>query len=156
MKVFFYAGAIVFLFGCTSFKSSADCEKIADKITENTLEEPKEQESLCLEETAEQQKNIFRAAIAKDGAKVSVTVASFEYPIFQISGERFKSCEVVNFISNSCGEVLYFSIQADKNGNIPAMGFSPEVIGQSGGLCHIDILREHDSIHLQFPWGTEL
>lgn len=102
-----------------------------------------------------EKKKAFREAIAKDGAKVSVTVDSFEYSMFQISGEGFKAYESLSFISNSCNEVLYFTIQTDKNGNIPMMGFLPEVIGESGGICHIDILRDQDVIHIKLPWGTK-
>jgi hypothetical protein len=100
-------------------------------------------------------KNIFREAIAKDGAKVNVTVDSFEHSMFKIRGEDFKPYEALNFISNSCNEVLCFSIQADKSGNIPEMGFLPAVIGKSGGICYIDILRDKDAIHIRFPWGIE-
>ncbi len=94
-------------------------------------------------------------AVAKDGAKVSVTVNSFKYSMFQISGEKFKSYESLNFVSNSCGEVLCFPVQADKNGNIPGMRFLPAVIGKSGGICYIDILRDKDAIHIKLPWGME-
>jgi hypothetical protein len=101
-----------------------------------------------------QQENIFREGIAKDGAKVTVTVDSFEHSMFKIRGEDFKAYEALNFISNSCNEALCFPIQADKNGNIPDMGFLPAVIGKSGGICYIDILRDKDAIHIKLPWGT--
>lgn len=106
--------------------------------------------------SAQEKKSIFQEAVAKDGAHVIVTVDNLEYSMFQISGEGFTPHESLNFISNSSGEVIYFLLQADKNGNFPSMGFLPAVIGKSEGICHIDVLREKDSIHLKFPWGRKL
>jgi len=101
------------------------------------------------------EKIIINEVVAKDGAKVSINVESFNYFLFQIDGEGFKPYESLSFISNSCHEILYTSIQADKDGKILPIGISPAVIGESGGICHIDILREKDSIHLKFPWGIQ-
>lgn len=100
-------------------------------------------------------KNIFREATAKDGATVSITVTSFEYSLFEMIGKNFKAYESLSVISNSCNEVLYYTIQADKNGKISNVGLAPAVLGESGGICHMDIIRENGSIHIKLPWGTE-
>ena len=98
---------------------------------------------------------IVTEAVAKDGAKASISASSFKYSIYQLNGEGFKPYESLNVISNSCHEVLYFQIKADENGNLPSVGSMPEVIGKSGGICHIDILREEAPIHIKLPWGIE-
>ena len=95
------------------------------------------------------------AAVAKDGAKVNIEVTSLENSMFQLDGQGFKPYETLNFISNSYNEVIHGQIQADKDGNLLPMGLLPAVIGKSGGVCHIDILREEGSIHIKLPWGTE-
>lgn len=94
-------------------------------------------------------------AVAKDGAKVKVLVHSFEHSIFELIGDGFKPKESLNFISTSCGELIYSPIEADDNGSINPIGMAPAVIGESGGFCHVDILRDTDSIHLKFPWGNK-
>lgn len=75
--------------------------------------------------------------------------------MFQMNGKGFKPHESVNFISTSYDEVIYSEIKADKNGNIPTVGMLPAVVGKVGGICHIDILREKDSLHLKLPWGIQ-
>ncbi|GEM_PF-1055380 len=100
-------------------------------------------------------KTIFREAVAKDGAKVSIVADNLEHSIFQMSGEGFKPNESVNFISTSYQEVIHAEIKADENGNIPSMGMLPAVVGKSGGVCHIDLLRESGPIHIQLPWGAK-
>jgi len=94
-------------------------------------------------------------AVAKDGARVSIKVESLEYSMFELNGGGFKPYESLNIISNSYHESLHNRVKADKNGNILPMGFLPAVIGKSGGICHIDILREEGSIQIKFPWGIE-
>lgn len=128
---------VLFGFSCSSFKcpeteifSQTNGGKCGEKITINEV-------------------------IAKDGAKVILNVDSFEYSIFQINGEGFEPYESMSFISNSCHETLYTPIKADKSGKILPMGVLPAVIGETGGVCHINILREKNSIHLKFPWGTK-
>ena|GEM_PF-3250942 len=101
------------------------------------------------------EKATISEVVAKDGAKVNIKVTSLEYSMFELDGEGFKPCESLNVISNSCREILHARIIADKNGSIFPMGLLPAVTGKSGGVCHIDILREGGSIHIKFPWGTE-
>jgi len=93
--------------------------------------------------------------VAKDGAKVNINVNSLEYSMFELNGEGFKPYESLNVISNSYQEILHVRVTADKNGSILPIGLLPTVTGKSGGVCHIDILREEGSIHIKFPWGTE-
>lgn len=88
-----------------------------------------------------------------DYPKVNIKVNSLEYSMFELNGGGFKPCESLNVISSSYDEVLYAPVKADENGNILPIGLLPVVIGKSGGVCHIDILREKGSIHIKFPWG---
>lgn len=90
-----------------------------------------------------------------DEPKVKIEVESLEYSMFQLIGEGFKAHESMNFISTSYDEIIHSQIKADGKGNIPTIRLQPAVIGKSGGVCHIDILRDEGSIHMKFPWGTE-
>ncbi len=94
--------------------------------------------------------------VAKDGAKVNIKVTSFEDALFELNGEGFEPCESLSFISSSYDEVLYYCpISADKNGRLLPIGHCPAVKGKSKGVCHIYILRNKGSIHVQLPWATE-
>lgn len=90
---------------------------------------------------------------AKNGAKVSVSIDSLEHSIFRLNGTGFQPYETVNFISNSNNEVLHYSLTADDKGNLLPIQLSPAVIGKSGGICNIHLLRREDSIHVKLPWG---
>ncbi len=98
---------------------------------------------------------VVAEAVVRDGAKVSVTVDSFKYSIYQLSGGGFKPHESLNCISTSCDEVLYFQLKANENGEFSGVGSMPAVIGKSGGICRIDIIREGSPIHIKYPWGSE-
>jgi hypothetical protein len=123
----------ILVFGARLFAGSLEMAQIYEKI---------QGEKIC-------------GAIAKDGAKVSITIGNFEHSMFQIHGEGFKPYESLNFISTSCDEVAYFQIETDEHGYLPPTWILPAVIGKSGGICHVDILREGNFIYLKFPWGSE-
>lgn len=98
--------------------------------------------------------DIVATATAKDGARVIIKVESLEYAVFQLEGSGFKSSESLNIISCSNDEAMFYTIQANENGTI-TMGISPEVIGQTGGIYRMNILRNEGSLQIQFPWGTD-
>jgi len=98
---------------------------------------------------------VVAEAVAKDGAEVKISASSFKYSIYQLSGGGFKPHESLNCISTSCDEVLYFQLKANENGELSGVGSMPAVIGKSGGICRIDILREGSPIHIKYPWGSE-
>jgi len=98
---------------------------------------------------------VVAEAVAKDGAEVKISASSFKYSIYQLSGGGFKPHESLNCISTSCDEVLYFQLKANENGELSGVGSMPAVIGKSGGICRIDILREVSPIHIKYPWGSE-
>ncbi len=98
---------------------------------------------------------VIAEAVAKDGGEVKISASSFKYSIYQLSGRGFKPHESLNCISTSCDEVLYFQLQANENGELSGVGSMPAVIGKSGGICRIDILREGSPIHIKYPWGSE-
>ena len=97
---------------------------------------------------------IVNEAVAKDGAKARVIAISLEHSIYELAGEGFKPNESLNFVSSSCGEVLYFQVKANEDGKL-IMGSMPAVIGKAGGICRIDILREGSPIHIKYPWESE-
>lgn len=101
------------------------------------------------------EKVIVAEAVAKDGAKIKINVSSFKYAMYQLSGEGFRPCEPLNCIYQSCDEVLYFQLKANKNGALSGIGLTPSVIGKSGGMCRVDILRDGCPLHIKYPWGTE-
>lgn len=101
----------------------------------------------------ERNRGIAAMATAKDGAQVIIKVEDLEYSVFQLEGSGFKSSESLNIISSSNDEVMFYTIQAYENGTI-TMGILPEVVGQTGGIYHMNILREEGSLQIQFPWGT--
>lgn len=98
---------------------------------------------------------IVTEAVAKDGAKMRISASSFKYSIYQLNGGGFKPYESLNCIFTSCDEILYFQVKADKNGELSGVGLMPAVIGKSGGICHVDILRAEAPIHIKYPWGSE-
>jgi hypothetical protein len=105
-------------------------------------------------------RNINKAVIinevtAKGGAKIRIIGVNLEHSMYELNAEGLKPYESLNCISTSCHEVLYFRVKADKNGMLGPVGLMPAVIGKSGGICHIDILRKEASIHIKFPWGSE-
>ena len=93
--------------------------------------------------------------VAKDGAKASISAISLEHSMFQLNGGGFKPYESLNFISSSHHETIHASIKADEKGNILPIDLLPAVIGKSGGVCYISILRNEGSIEIKLPWGTE-
>lgn len=93
--------------------------------------------------------------VAKDGAKVIITAQSIEYSQYELNGTGFKPYEPLHFVSTSYIEVLSARVRASEKGNIGPMGYIPAVIGKSGGIWHLDIVREKDSFQVNIPWGTE-
>ncbi len=95
-------------------------------------------------------------AVSSDGARVVIIgYDPSDKMVFQLIGKGFKPRETLTFVSTSAREVIYSPIQADEKGDLPAMGLAPAVIGKEGGVCHIDLLRKEDSLHLKFPWGKD-
>ena len=128
-------------------------------ICEETYEEALQKANLnqgFTEKTAQIKDEKANVVVAKDGAKVRIKLESLEYSVFELSGEGFKPYESLNFISNSSNEIIHFTMKADKNGDMPPMGFQPAVVGKSGGICYIDILRKEGPIQIKLPWGTEI
>ena len=135
-------------------------EKYSRKaICEETYEEALQKANLkqgFTEKTAQIKDEKATIVVAKDGAKVRIKLESLEYSVFELSGEGFKPHESLNFISNSSNKIIHFTMKTDKNGDMPPMGFQPAVVGKSGGICYIDILRKEEPIQIKLPWGTEI
>lgn len=127
-------------------------------ICTETYDEALGKIAFCQEEARGQNTNekvIVNEAMAKDGAKAQVIAVSLEHSIYELAGEGFKPNESLNCISTSCDEVLYFQVKANEDGKLIGVGSMPAVIGESGGICRIDILREDAPLHLKYPWGSE-
>ncbi len=101
------------------------------------------------------EKSTIVETVAKDGARVSVEVISLEGAIFKLTGSGFNSNESLNYGSHSYDENICYPITADENGKIPYMMILPAVRGKLGGVCHINIIRKEEIIHIKLPWGKE-
>ncbi len=155
MKHFFYLSVFLlhvpFAFSSLSMDHQlSDHEKVDDQLSVNQ-EEAMEPAS----------KNIVIAeAVAEDGATARVIAKNpvkVKNAICFLYGKGFRPNENLKIASTSCCEALSFEIQADNKGEFFA-GLAPEVSEKSGGVCHIDILREFVDapLHLKYPWGSEV
>lgn len=87
-------------------------------------------------------------------ASLSAELALLTPTNYLLKLEGFKQGEKIRFISRSAGEKLEHEMAYNAT-----VGFfhSPEVIGQKGGICEIQIIRENsERIVLSIPWGTEV
>lgn len=131
-------------------------ETYEEALHELALNQEHKKEASQIKDKSCNAKPIISEAVAKNGAKVNIEIDSLEYSMFQLRGEGFKPYEPMNFISNSYDEFIHTPICADENGHILPMKLLPTVIGKSGGVCHIHILRDEGAIRIELPWGTEI
>ena len=97
--------------------------------------------------------NPIIAGVTKDGAQANINSLTSDNTVFELIGKGFKPNESLNLISRSYHEILYSPITVDENGCLPPIMLQPAVIGKSGGICNIDLLRKEGSLRIQFPWG---
>lgn len=112
-----------------------------------------EQISLVSEKASVKEKITLTEVVAKDGAKIEVERLADS--IFALEGKYFKPHESIDLISHSYSEIAHFLVTADENGNTLKIIVLPAVIGKSGGISHVEVLREEEFIHIKLPWGTE-
>ncbi len=91
----------------------------------------------------------------KDGAKIQVFALSLEHSIYRVMGKGFQPYEQMSWVSTSCHESLSTPIKADAEGNIGPISCLPAVVGKSGGICRIDILRKGSPLRVEYPWGDK-
>ena len=95
-------------------------------------------------------------AIAKDGAKLAVTLRIPSGELYYCKGTGFQPFEKLTTYSESSGEKIVADHQADEMGEINVF-LHPAVIGLKGGRATFTCLRENnEQLMVECFWGSEL
>ncbi len=166
MKYFFYLSVFLlhvpFAFSSRSTDHQSDHKKVADQVTEQTANSKSKSDPSAHQEKVTHQASediVVAEVVAVDGATAKVVAKGsvrVKNSICFLYGKGFEPNENLKVASTSSDEVLPFKIQADSKGEFFA-GLAPEVIGKSGGVCHVNIIREFVDapLHLRYPWGSD-
>ncbi len=162
MKRFFYLSMFLLHVPFAFSSRSTDHERVADQIIEQTANSKSKSDLSVHQEKVTHQPTegiVLAKAVAVDGATAKVIEKGgmrVKNSMCVLYGKGFEPNENLKFILTSYHEVISSEVQADSKGKYFNI-LLPEVIGKSGGICYVDILREFVDapLHLKYPWGLE-
>jgi len=91
-------------------------------------------------------------ASGENSCQISVELTDLSGTAFMIQGEGFIPQEILNYTSNSEGEIHNNTIKLDENGKFRLFMF-PAVIGKLSGMNKIRFVGQHCETTVEYEWG---